>query len=150
MPEARGRDAENRVEIVVETHRLADDVRVGAEKATPEPIADDGDLGDARAVIARREDTAALSLHPEHREVVGVDKEPFDALGAIAPGEVGVDGIEPGDRLEDAGAITPVEELGDREADVGRFTAGEITADADERARPLEREVLAAGRLRRG
>src|SRR5580698_7480555 len=51
----RGHDADDKVNVVVETQGSAEDVRVGAEVALPESVADDGFQVEARCGIVGME-----------------------------------------------------------------------------------------------
>jgi hypothetical protein len=69
VAKAGGHDADNLKEIVVKTQTLADNVRVGAKCALPEPIADDDFAIGAGCGVVRIEGAAQRCIHAEHREV---------------------------------------------------------------------------------
>src|SRR6267154_829889 len=69
VAKAGGHDADNLKEIVVKTQTLAENVRVGAKCALPEPIADDDLKVGAGCGVVRIEGAAQRCIHAEHREV---------------------------------------------------------------------------------
>ena len=69
VAKAGGHDADNMIDIVVQAQTLAENVRVGAKCALPEPIADDDFRVEAGCGVVRIEGAAQLRVHAEHREV---------------------------------------------------------------------------------
>ena len=69
VAKAGGHDADNMSGIVVNAQSLAENVRVGAKCALPEPIADDDFVVEAGCGVVRIEGAAQLRVDAEHREV---------------------------------------------------------------------------------
>ena len=69
VAKAGGHDADNMIDIVVKAQSFAENVRVGAKCALPEPIADDDFKVEAGCGVVRIEGAAQLRVDAEHREV---------------------------------------------------------------------------------
>ena len=69
VAKAGGHDADNMIDIVVQAQTLAENVRVGAKCALPEPIADDDFRDEAGCGVVRIPGAAQLRVDAEHREV---------------------------------------------------------------------------------
>ncbi len=132
MAEIRRHDGDDLIGIVVDAEALADDVGIGTELAAPETITEDHGVEESGNDIGLGVEVANLRLRSEESEVIRTGGESFDAFGTIAAAEVGVDGPDYRNILEDAGAILEVDEFGFGHADVGNVGAAEIVEDADE------------------
>jgi hypothetical protein len=73
VAKAGGHHADNSIDIVVKAQTLANNVRVGAKCALPEPVADDHFKVEARSGIVRIEGATQRRLDAEHREVTWRD-----------------------------------------------------------------------------
>ena len=80
-------------------------MRVGAERAFPQAVADKNLRNEPRAVIVGIEDAAQLWLHVEHRKIIRGDKEQADTRRPRRAGEIIF--IKPrwGNVLENAGVL---------------------------------------------
>ena len=132
MMEVRWQHAGDGVEVAIHANFPAHDVRVGAEAAVPVSVADDHRFGESGEGIARRVGAAKLGVNAQHREVVGVGPEEFDAFGTLAAGDICVGGEDDGNVLKHAGTVTQVPELGNRHPDVVRVGAAHVVVDAHE------------------
>src|ERR1700677_1473944 len=74
VAKAGGHDADNMSGIVVKAQSLAENVRVGAKCALPEPIADYDFAVEAECGVVRIEGAAQLRVDAEHREVARCDR----------------------------------------------------------------------------
>ena len=125
VAKAGGHDADNKSGIVVNAQSLADNVRVGAKCALPEPIADDDFVVEAGCGVVRIEGAPQLRVDAEHREVARCDRLSGEARGLAAAGKsVGAEKAK-GHILEDS-RVLKVSQLGDGEADVVRAHAGKV------------------------
>ena len=124
-------DADDAVRVGIELHDAAEDMRIAAERAPPEPVADDNLFIEARRRIRGIEGGAELRFHSEQREVVRRDDQQSDTLRPRETGEIVV--VEPGRRdiLEDTGPLE-ILPFRRRHADVLRAHAKQIVLDSYE------------------
>ncbi len=106
--EPPGHHADNRIPILVEHHRLADDSRVRAKTPLPQAVAQDDQSWTAYQVFFSNERTTEHRPHAEGSKHAVGDPSPTDQLGPIAAGRgvrrAGVDA----DVLEDPIHLEPV------------------------------------------
>jgi hypothetical protein len=123
-------DAHDAIPVVVEAQGPADDVPVGSELPSPEPVADDDLEVEAGSGVVRVEGAAQLRVCAEGGEVIRRDSLEVEAQRPRAAGEGHV-GAGAGDRhgLEDAGTLH-VSPLRDGHADRLRADAGQIVFEA--------------------
>ena len=147
--DARRHDADDRVRLVVETNRLADDVRSSAETSFPETVAQNGDPRRARALVARLEAAADRRRDAEHVEEIRVDHRAADALRPIARRQrvrFVPQGGHPG---EAAIARAPVQEVRRRGVSDALFRLTVDLRDEHQRVRRRRRAAAAGARRSR-
>ncbi len=132
MTECRLGDADDRVRVVVDAQRLAKHGAVGAERASPEAVADHDDGRDAGRVVLGAEETADLRARAKQLKVGRAREHGFDALRLGPASQVRRDRPDPHHVVEQTGAIAVVHQLRRREARVLQVDAPEVRADADE------------------
>lgn len=91
--------------------RLADNARIASEPASPETMAEDHDLADARSILATRERAAVDRLYPEHAEEIARRQDRADADRTATAGERPRVVVIHRERLQAVLAIAIVEEL---------------------------------------
>ena len=74
VAKAGGHHAHNTIDIVVQAHTLAENVRVGAKCALPETIANDDFSDEAGRSVVRIPGAAQLRIDAEHREVTRANR----------------------------------------------------------------------------
>ena len=77
----RRHDADDKVNVVVETQGSAEDVRVGAEVPLPKSVADHRFEVEARRWIVGMEGAAQFGLHVEQGKIIRRDRLELDASG---------------------------------------------------------------------
>ena len=71
-------------------------------------------------------------MNAQHREVVSVSTEEFDAFRTLAAGDVCVGGEDDGNVLKHLGTVAQVPELGNRHPYVVRVGAADVVVHAHE------------------
>ena len=79
MPETWRHHAHDCVQVAIEAHFAADDVRVRTIIAVPKSVADNHWLQESLGSILLRVDAAKLLLHSQQCEIVGARDEAFGA-----------------------------------------------------------------------
>ena len=132
MAEIRRHDAEHCVWVVIEANFFTEDVRVGAKLAPPESVAEYHSINETGDGVLIGVNATDARLDSQQREVIRAGGESFDALRAISAGQIGADGPDHGNLVEDAGTLLEIPKLGNGHADVRNVGAAEIVEDADE------------------
>ena len=109
---------DDRVRLVVESYRLADDVAARTEPLPPDAVAEHSHARRAWPFIAGRQAASKRRLDVEHVEEIRVDDRAGEALGAVTAGECERGLPERGQPRETARADAPVEEVGRRGVEV--------------------------------
>ena len=114
----RRENANDGIEVVVQSHSSADDRPRTAEFLVPKGIADHRSFSKPIRSIAEIDQSAQLRTRVQDAEVIRTYGKKLQPFRAISAGQI--TGIPPhnGHRREDAGAITKIIELGNREADI--------------------------------
>ena len=133
MPERRGHHPDDLVDVLVDAQRPPDDVRIAAEPAPPQPVADHRDGGDARNLVALVNVRPTAGVGAEQVEIVRAGEEHFDAFRPIAAGQVRADRPDAGNCREDARSAVEVLELRLRQADVAQPESRVVGADPHQR-----------------
>src|SRR5437870_13491145 len=84
--------------------------------------------------MARRVGAAKLRVNAQHREVVSVSTEEFDAFRTLAAGDVCVGGEDDGNVLKHLGTVAQVPELGNRHPYGVRVGAVDVVVHAHDLA----------------
>ena len=112
--EARPEDADDGVRLAAEHDGPADDSRVAAEPARPQPVAHDDDMRRARTILLFGERAAAKDRRAEQPEEVGAHLPSAKLLRRVAGRVVDDVAAERRHVLDDVSLLTPVDELGRR------------------------------------
>ena len=131
--EARRHDTDDGEGPSVEENRPADDLRITAEGALPETIAEHGD-GDLlrHDVLVGAKDAAMRRLDAEQREVRRRDHLASDPLRLVPRRERDARPVEGGHCIEGRGAGAPVDEIGIGCASPLEFCAHHVAPQDDE------------------
>ena len=138
MAEIGRHDADNGVTVFIHANAPAQNMRVAAELALPQPIADHHGLGETGRLIARPIKTSQSGLSAQDIEIIEAGAEHFDALGMIAAAKRGADWPDDADVVENAGSIAQILELRNGQADVLHARAAQIVKDSHQAFRMLE------------
>src|SRR5579863_4586284 len=126
-------DADDGVELVVETNRLTDDVRVSAKPVHPESIIHHHNPCCAGPVLFRQKPAAEKRLHTQHGKRVRGHLSTDDALGVSVLDKVRVSAYSGDDVIEDVCAFSQILELGHGEKGAALFAElREFTARRDD------------------
>ena len=108
MTEAGGHHADDGVEVRIEAHFAADDVRIRTVIAAPETVADYDRLDKAGDGVLLGVNAAELRLRAEQREIIRAGDEAFGADGALSATDRGIGGSDRGNFLENSGAVLQI------------------------------------------
>ena len=119
--ERRRHDADHRVGAPVQRDLASDDVRIAAEPARPQAVAEHRDAVAARLVLMGKERPPQEGLHAEGPEEVGRHRDGVQELGAAGRRGQPRHAVEvAGQRLEDVAAFLPVDVVARRDQERGR------------------------------
>jgi hypothetical protein len=122
----------DRVEIAVEADFLSNCVRVCAEFAAPETVADNGRFDEAWHGFLLRIDASELSIRAKKREIVSARGQGLNTFRTVASCEVRADRPNGRDVFEDPGAILKILELGLRHSYIADIRCTKIVKNANE------------------
>src|SRR5262249_19113059 len=94
---------------------LADGVHRAAEAPLPDAVRENDDLRPRLALLARLVGSTDERRHAHDLEVVGARTHSLYALGLVAPRQVGVEGEDRRDRLQDPDLISVIVDVDRRE-----------------------------------
>src|SRR5580704_18527526 len=80
MPEIRGHDPDDRIEITVEADSLPNRTWVTTERSPPESVAEHRSFNESRPLIVRGVDAAQFGPRREHREIIRARRECLDSF----------------------------------------------------------------------
>ncbi len=132
MPETWRHHAHDCVQVAIEAHFAADDVRVRTIIPVPKSVADNDRLQESRSGILRCEDPAKLLLHSKQREIVGTCDETFGADRPISATYRRITRRHSRDFLKHARALLQVPKLRCGQAYILLVRATKVVEDADE------------------
>ena len=115
----RSRHAGNLVRFAVDRQGGSDDVRIAAELALPELMAQHDQRGRAGKVVLRAEEAAEERVHAVERVIRRRDGQPERRHGIAAPGKRAAEALKRGHFFEGSIAVAPVIEVAPGDAEVG-------------------------------
>ena len=150
MAEIGGHHSDDGVAILVHADSASDDVRIAAELALPQAVADHHSIQESRPPVGLPVHLPDGGGGAQQLEVVRAGAEHLDPLDTVAAGKRGADRVDEADLLKGAGALAQVIDLGHGHADVFGSGAAQVVKHADQAIGLAERQGLEQHRINQG
>src|SRR5580704_14030064 len=108
MPEFRGHNSDDRIEITVQADSLPNRTRVAAKRSPPETVAEHRSFNEPGALIVRGVDTAQRRPRREHGEIIRAGRERLDSFRLFTTCKICIGGPYRRNVLKNIGPVAQV------------------------------------------